>query len=103
MGRISNLTLQVSNALNNVLLNVFRTVDNVLSSEDVTKVRSECRLYQTEIIAEDTYMNEKEASPIKTKRKVSYWEKASIIAGVTVVGNIDEAKGCDTEKICSMS
>ena len=43
-GGISNLTLQVSNALNNVLLNVFPTVDNILSSEDVCdKARSEWR------------------------------------------------------------
>ena len=103
MGQISDLTLQVSNALNNVLVNVFPTVDNILSSEDVTKVTSEWRLYQREIIPEDAYMNEKEASPIKTKRKVSYWEKASIITGITVVGNIDEAKSCDTEEICSVS
>ena len=66
MGGISNLTLQLPNALNNVLLNVFLTVDNILSSEDVTKVRSEWRLYQTEIKQEDAYMNEKEVSPIKT-------------------------------------
>ena len=70
-GGISNLSLQVSNALNNVSPNVFPTVDNILSSEDVTKLRSEWRLYQTEIIPEDAYLNEKEAPPIKTRRKVS--------------------------------
>ena len=51
---ISNLTLQVSNALNNVLANVVPTVDNILSSEDVCdKVRDHIyhiyikqRLYQ---------------------------------------------------------
>ena len=98
-GRISNLTLQVSNGLNNVLPNVFPTVDNILSSEEVCdKVRSEWRLYQTEIIPEDAYMNEKEVSPIKTRQKVSYWEKAFVVAGITEVGNIDEAKSCNIEK-----
>ena len=37
-------------------------------------------------------------SPIKTRRKVSYREKASVIAGITEVGNIDEAKSCGIEK-----
>ena len=47
LGGISNLTLQVSNALNNVLPNGFPTFDNILSSEDVCdKVRSEWRLKQ---------------------------------------------------------
>ena len=60
LGGISNLTLQVSNALNNVLPHFFPTVDNILSSEDVCdKVRSEWRLYQTEIKPEDVYLNEK--------------------------------------------
>ena len=36
--------------------------------------------------------------PIKTRQKVSYWEKAFVIAGITEVGNIDEAKSCDIEK-----
>ena len=58
LGGISNLTLRVSNALNNVLPKVFPTIDNILSSEDVCdKVRSEWRLYQTEIIPEDAYPN----------------------------------------------
>ena len=43
------------------------------------KVRSEWRLYHAEIIPEDAYLNEKEASPIKTRRKVSHWEKAFVI------------------------
>ena len=48
LGRISHLTLQVSNALNNVLPSVLHTVGNILSSEDVCdKVRSEWRLYLT--------------------------------------------------------
>ena len=47
LGGISNLTLQVSNALNNVLPNVFPTLENILSSEDVSdKVRSAWRSYQ---------------------------------------------------------
>ena len=93
LGGISNLTLQVSNALNNVLPNGFPTVDNILSSEDVCdKVRSEWRLYQTEIIPEDAYLNEKEVSPIKTRLKVSYWQEAFGIAGITEVGNIDSAE-----------
>ena len=42
LGGISNLTLQASNALNNVLPNVFPTIDNILSSEDVCyKVKSD--------------------------------------------------------------
>ena len=42
LGGISNLTLQISNALSNVLANVFPTVDNILSSDDVCdKVKSE--------------------------------------------------------------
>ena len=82
-----------------MLPNVFPTVDNILSSEDVCdKIRSEWRLYQTEIIPEDAYMNEKEVSPIKTKCKVSYWEKTFVIASITEVGNIDEARSCDVEK-----
>ena len=96
LGGISNLTFQVSNALNNVLPNAFPTVDNILLSEDICdKVRSEWRLYQTEIIPEDAYLNEKEVSPLKARQKVSYWEKAFVIAGITEVGNIDEAKSCD--------
>ena len=99
LGGISNLILQVSNALNNMLPNVFPTADNVLLSEDVCdKIRSEWRLYQTEIIPEDAYLNEKVVSPIKTRRKVSYWKKAFVIAGITEVGNINEAKSCDIEK-----
>ena len=99
LGGISNVTLQVSNALNNVLPNVFPTVDNILSSEDVCdNVRSEWRLYQTEIIPEDVYLNEKEVSKIKTRRKISYWEKAFVTAAITEVGNIDEAKSCDIKK-----
>ena len=75
------------------------TVDNILSSEDVCdKVRSAWRLYQTEIIPEDAYLNEKQVSPIKTRRKVSCREKAFVITGITEVGNIDEAKSCDIEK-----
>ena len=75
MGGIPNLTLQVSNVLNNVLPNIFPTVDNISSSEDVCdKVRSEWRLCQTEITPEDAYLNEKEVSPIKARREVSYWE-----------------------------
>ena len=75
LGGISNLTFQVSNALNNMLPNVFPTVDNILSSEDFCdKLRSEWRLCPTEIKPEDAYLNEKEMSPIKTRRKVSYWE-----------------------------
>ena len=39
------------------------TVDNILSSEDVCdKVRSAWRLYQTEIIPEDAYLNEKQVT-----------------------------------------
>ena len=60
LGGISNLTFQVSTGLNNVLPNDFPTVDNVSLSEDVyDKVRSEWRLYQTEFISEDAYLNEK--------------------------------------------
>ena len=70
LGGISNLTLQASNALNTALPNVFPTVDNILSSEDVCdKVRSRWRLYQTEIIPEDVYLNEKEEAPIKKHSK----------------------------------
>ena len=84
MGGISNLTLLVSNAL---------------SSEGVCdKVRSEWKLYLIEIIPEDASLNEEVVSPIKTRPKVSYWEKAFVIAGVTEVGNIDEAKSCGIEK-----
>ena len=85
MGGISNLTLQVSNAL---------------SSESVCdKVRSEWKLYLTEIIPEDASLNEEVVSPIKTRPKVSYWEKAFVIDSITEVGNTDEAKSCDIEKI----
>ena len=74
---VSNLTLQVSNALDNELPNIFPTVDNIISSEDVCdKVRSEFRLYQTEIILEDAYLNKKIVSLIQTRRKVLYWETA---------------------------
>ena len=82
-----------------MLPNVFPTVDNILLSKDVCgKVRSEWRLYQTEIIPEDAYLNEEEVSPIKTRRKVSYWEEVFVIAGITKVNKIDEAKSCDVEK-----
>ena len=71
-GSLLDHFFRVSNALNNVLPNVSTTVD-ILSSEDVCdKVRSEWRFYQTEIIPEDGYLNEKEVSPIKTRQKVSY-------------------------------
>ena len=74
----------------------FPTVNNILSSKGVCdKVRLESRLCQTEIIPEDAYLNETEVSPIQTMQKVSYWEKAFVIAGITKVGNIDEAKSCD--------
>ena len=60
LGGISNLTFQVSTGLNNVLPNDFHTVDNVSLLEDAyDKVRSEWRLYQTEIISEDAYLNGK--------------------------------------------
>ena len=66
-------TLQVPNASNNVLPNLFVTVDNILSSGDVCdKVRSEWKLFETEIMPEDVYLNEKEVPSIKTKQKVSY-------------------------------
>ena len=59
-----------ANALNTALPNVFPTVDNILSSEDVCdKVRSRWRLYQTEIIPEDVYLNEKEEAPKKKHSK----------------------------------
>ena len=62
----NSLTLSVSNALKNVLPNVFPTVDDILLSEDVCdKVRSERGFYLTKIIPEDAYLNRKEVSPIK--------------------------------------
>ena len=79
-----------------MLPNAFPTIDNVLSSENVCgKLRSEWRLYQTEIIPEH---NEKEVSPIKARLKVLYWEKTFVIAVITEVDNIDEAKSCNIEK-----
>ena len=84
VGGISNLTLQVSNAL---------------SSEGVCdKVRSEWKLYLIEIIPEDASLNEEVVSQIKTRPKVSYWEKAFVIDSINEVGNIDEAKSCDIDK-----
>ena len=78
LGGISNLKFQVSNTLNTVLPNVFPTVDNILWSEGVCdKLRSEWRFYQTEIIPEDAYLNEKEVSLIKARRKFHIGRKHS--------------------------
>ena len=67
---------------------------NVLSSEDACdKVRSEWRLYQTD--------HTRRCIPEwkrSVRQKVSYCEKAFVIAGITEVGNTDEAKSCDIEK-----